>query len=428
MHGLVTVLADNNLTEVSQGIFRLRNINISHTVDFLVSPVHDTDSISIDENDSIKLPGMTLKHANTVMELSRDSIDLIKNLEKNAEDFIENTKPIIALQCIKSCYRQSLNYLSDSFLEHIFYDLIPSKKTKEIFDREIVDLMLKEMKLTLKDVNILKTKLFQIHLNTNLNTNINININLSHLSLEKTRRREKEITIVYDKDCYNMEDIIVGQFKDSHYILTRREKIDSYEDAQVYDVFINIFDIFNIKDVKVSPAITYPVRDHQRIYLVYNKDRNIKIIILEYEIAFFLKFCEHKPENKIAIYDRKGNIVFTNISEKLPNILELVTLTFLIFVMRYPSAPVEVIISLLFKYKENLEAMTEISNFYNGIKLNLFEKLSVEKIDIADLEMRRDTILKSIIPRSINDITWFKVLGIDIDNLDDEDKEPELLD
>jgi hypothetical protein len=47
MHGLVTINIKNTLTEVSQGIYRLRKINMGHTLDYYLPEdfIEDTNEL-----------------------------------------------------------------------------------------------------------------------------------------------------------------------------------------------------------------------------------------------------------------------------------------------------------------------------------------------------------------------------------------------
>jgi hypothetical protein len=96
MHGLVSISSKNTLTQIAQGIFRLRNINIGHSIDFYCP-------------------------------INLDTIDKLKEiLETNEIIYKENTKNNLKLQFIKFLNRYIMQN-KDSYLENIYYDLIKYK-------------------------------------------------------------------------------------------------------------------------------------------------------------------------------------------------------------------------------------------------------------------------------------------------------------
>lgn len=105
MRGLVTIGAKNNLTEIAQGIFRLRNINVGHSVDFYCS----------------ELLRIAPKNA-TNTRMTRNTA-LFQMLKRNDTRSQEASLPASQLQCAKYVHRCAKNSL-DSYSEKIYFETI----------------------------------------------------------------------------------------------------------------------------------------------------------------------------------------------------------------------------------------------------------------------------------------------------------------
>ncbi len=93
MHGLVLISEDNTLTEVAQGIFRLRKMNVTHTVDFYVEK-STFDKILLNNGNS--------KYTGKQEILSK----LFKFLKNNGEKYKNSTQYFMKLQCLKYLVRR----------------------------------------------------------------------------------------------------------------------------------------------------------------------------------------------------------------------------------------------------------------------------------------------------------------------------------
>jgi len=100
MKGLVTISKNNNLTEIAQGIFRLRQINVGHWVDFYIPE----------------------RYIATAGTKEQKLLELYTKLKQKDEEFkinvLENTK----LQCVKYVHRLDSNRTEPSYKETLFYD------------------------------------------------------------------------------------------------------------------------------------------------------------------------------------------------------------------------------------------------------------------------------------------------------------------
>jgi hypothetical protein len=94
MHGLVIINNNNNITDTSQGIFRLRNINIGHTIDIF-------------------------NCTNKVMNI----IDIYLLLKENDINYKNSLINNAKIQCLKFIKRKRNNNI-ESFKELIYYDTI----------------------------------------------------------------------------------------------------------------------------------------------------------------------------------------------------------------------------------------------------------------------------------------------------------------
>jgi len=94
MRGLVTVNSNNSTTEIAQGIFRLRNINIGHTIDFYY--INSVPLITCDE--------------------------LYSLLQANEQFFLKNTVSQSKIQCVKYINRYVKKFDKISYNELIYQD------------------------------------------------------------------------------------------------------------------------------------------------------------------------------------------------------------------------------------------------------------------------------------------------------------------
>ena len=134
MHGLVILNNYNTLTEVSQGIYRLRKINISHTIDYYLPDTFKSSDIELySKLNEIEIQNKT----NTV---SRSNI-----------------------QCLKYLLRNKNNYLKENYNEEKYYDTIAYNSTF-ITEKNFIDNFFYTKGIFYNDFNINQTINLQIHL------------------------------------------------------------------------------------------------------------------------------------------------------------------------------------------------------------------------------------------------------------------------
>jgi len=169
--GLITISPSNTLTEVSQGIFRLRNINLGHNVDFYIDDRIVTNGVKgVKDTDQIK----------TIIKLLQTN-DLNKQISSTFN---------MQLQCLKFLNR-NIQKTSNSYLEDLYYDLVPDNNGKYIDKKDFID---NEIQRIINDINAYEVaKIINVSdkltinkfeyvdsnvRNTNLSIQLNINLNL----------------------------------------------------------------------------------------------------------------------------------------------------------------------------------------------------------------------------------------------------------
>ena len=152
MNALVTISPKNNLTEVAQGIYRLRNINIGHTVEYFIPDIFFDNT-----------------------KKSESFNNLYTKLDQVEKKDKDKLKDNMAIQCIKHMRRKNNLYKKDDYKETNYIGSIDDKdETTFIIDE------LKKNNLLLKLEEIQKIKLDDedTEINTNVNVNVNVNVNI----------------------------------------------------------------------------------------------------------------------------------------------------------------------------------------------------------------------------------------------------------
>jgi len=120
MRGLVTISEKNNLTEISQGIYRLRNINIGHYVDFYLPATYTSSQA---------------EHLATPTECRA----LYQRLLQKDIQFKEEVLSTAKVQVAKYVHRIVSEQSIDSYGESIFFDTIQLDKTSQTFIDSLLD-------------------------------------------------------------------------------------------------------------------------------------------------------------------------------------------------------------------------------------------------------------------------------------------------
>ena len=270
MNGLVTINKLNTLTEVMQGIFRLRNIEKGHNINYFYN-----------YKDNIELK------------------DIYKKLIKNSSNKKKNSKNKMQYQCIKYLNR-SINKKQSSYFEHIYHDStrehINNIKSYKDFINLMVNNISKLIKINIKKI-IIKNEFIDssININTNIDINVNKNININ-IETNKIIGEHKRNTNCY---IYNIIDLTFNDYFD----------ITFFKDSKIF----RITDIYeNYKNHIINYEIYIFFRNILKGFNNINTKNFINTFISEVEKEtnlsdknFIEKFRPLNVPNKILSYTKK---------------------------------------------------------------------------------------------------------------------------
>jgi hypothetical protein len=138
MRGIVSVSINNTLTQIAQAIFRLRNINLGHSVDFYVDN---------------RIFGKLIELIEIVDPSMEFITQLLDHLIQNEQRYKSGTKSNLQIQFLKFLNRH-LNKNKDSYKEPIYYDLM-QYNNKFISQEEFINgLIIKRIKEVIKKYGI----------------------------------------------------------------------------------------------------------------------------------------------------------------------------------------------------------------------------------------------------------------------------------
>ena len=304
IHGLVTIKNKNNLTEIAQGIFRLRFVNIGHSIDFYLKET--IQSISAES-------GLKQNKA------------LYKYLEENDAKFLESSNKESKIQCSKYVYRKTTNLESKSYLEKIFFDLMPTNDYK-IYP-EFINYMFSIFQTKLKFKQALIDELKQKNsVSTAVSQNLAIEEQVE-VSVEVAVEVQVNTALVYQRS---------PKLDNLKLILT----IDNYYDHTLPDAFVEITKIvIDEQKTKWSIFVSMPVfykiesnlkdldlNDNNWYYLYNSKKPNSILIITYYELVTLINnFTASKNPlaDTISIIDSYGNYFRDKGKIEFPDVLKL---------------------------------------------------------------------------------------------------------
>jgi len=282
MHALVTISSKNNLTQVAQGVYRLRNINIGHTVEYF------TDN-----------SGETIKnYDNLYDQLKKIDEDNKKNLEKNA-----------ALQCIKYIIRKNNDYASNCYEEKNYIATIILQKEYEFNIEQIkeknknkigIDTTILESE-NITNVTINKNVSTSVNRNIQISVDINYNINkeISWLQLQTIRYEGKIATYTF-KDYCNFK--IETEFKYANYGIIKDISFFDFNLIISPDI---LYHIINFTELKKQYFRIY----FESIYYILNIDLK-KIMMISYYEYNIIKNEYYKNEK--SFLETYKNIFITS--------------------------------------------------------------------------------------------------------------------
>jgi hypothetical protein len=293
MLGLITINYTNTLTEVSQGIFRLRNINSGHNINYFY-------------NDNVNSENIKLKY-------------IYNKLIENGKKRKLITKNKMGYQCIKYLDR-TINKTRKNYEEYIYYDLYNQLNININTYNEFIDYYVKKISKSI-GINIKPILIENNYNDTNVNINIDIDLDII---IDKNNIIEKSLYVYnISNNEFKMNDyFIIESFKDSVILKINNKIITDYREkypySNVYPTFNDIFN-FNInqKNIKNVLIEKYPnnprLQNGKNNYVKYIKSLNsnniykkINNIIIDgniYNISpFMLKEMHFSEKYKMRLY------------------------------------------------------------------------------------------------------------------------------
>ena len=285
MKGLVTIANKSTLTDIAQGIFRLRGINIGHFVDFYYDR---------------SIPAITT------------SIDLFTYLQRNDENMKTSTLSPAKLQCAKYVHRVNQGYNNESYDEKIFYDTLklPDQYNTE---QEFINLFLSRLSVTCKPITInhgnLNRQNVQVQVSENINVEIDIEININQKVIRYGR------SIIIESLDINMD---LEYYK--HIETNPTKKQITYYDKELSPDYFKIgnWEIF-ISDVL---GFLYSRDEFNFTYVsfIYNKTKPNKLLMIhELESVIIQNALEETHDPNIILF----NMYMTPINRQLLNSADL---------------------------------------------------------------------------------------------------------
>jgi hypothetical protein len=278
MHGLITINKTNNLTEASQGIFRLRNINIGHTIDIY-----------------------------NCIGQRMNIIEIYNFLETNDIMNKEQSKSNSKLQCLKFLKRKVNNYFQSEYEELIYYSTI--------YNIPNIDYFIKYMlfpNFKYNDFSLNYSSLLNINQSEQQNINININVDIQNKMIYSIFARlvDMEFSVFYTiSDYLNFN------------VKTNFEYDDKFGDE--YLNFLPYFKIILSYEIQ-KKILSNNIYDENLYFIIKYKEPIEILVIVSYELNLLLHDLELNKEkyedlitkNDIHIYNRYGCNIYKHSYDK----------------------------------------------------------------------------------------------------------------
>ena len=325
MHGLVSVSKNSTLTQIAQGIFRLRNINIGHSIDFYSYKKEPINS-------------------------------LLKNLIKNDEIYKLGTKDNINLQFLKFLYRY-IEKNKEGYLERIYYDLTKYNDTFLSINEFINQIVINPIQEKIKDKKI-KLNTFEYNnqghsnIHIQLKTNIDIEENIEIRININTQKSSNSFSYYFDIHLEEYSINLDNIDNNKNYFLIDKEKTRNN---------FNLLDwTFYVSLTYYRLAETYEEKTKVSLYYMYNTKIPYQLTMLNcFDFIEIIKNYKASIDkyNDIIIFNEYGDIIFQkNMSIKvdIPNYIKI-----LIFKIQLPFIDT---FHYFLELKENINI--ELINFF----------------------------------------------------------------
>ncbi|AYV80898.1 MAG: hypothetical protein Harvfovirus9_28 [Harvfovirus sp.] len=255
LKALATIDHFNRLTTVEQGIFRLRNINYGHKIDFLLS--------------------------NNIPSAIRDPIELLKYLTNKENQYIAASVPTFWMQNIKYLSRQSDVKNQKSYIDNVYYEVI---RTKDDLNENLYKKYIRQ------EYCNYKVKLIKIR---NLCDNLVKTITEPPRSTQKQKEVAEEVIVA--------KEVIVSKSKIDYNkisnikldIISEKYSIQDY--ITISDIIKKLdipglFDYLKIHNIYISPDYLNYIKDRPNIYKkTYNKADDIYVELVNNYNFYYIK-------------------------------------------------------------------------------------------------------------------------------------------
>ena len=355
MHGLVVLNNYNTLTEVSQGIYRLRKINIGHTIDYyLPETFHDVELY--------------------------DKLNEIEEHNKNSTISRSN------IQCLKYLLRKNKNYSNTSYNERVFYDTI-MYDSDFLTEKEFIENFLKS--------NNIKHKEFEINQTVNLQTQLVQQMQTQVQTQTKTQTKTAVLSNLnekYNKSFkFNKEEIKYISYDDMINIDVQNnfkiEKIDANKIFAIGDIEVVLSPFLHgilCKLINDDYDESMDSFFENCYFLINDKADNKVLVVFVGEFLLIKNYIENnKPKfssNNIIICDQFGNIVLNNQLETSKNNREI--LDFINTFMFKTKLSINDRIRYIQYYKKNANKLSDDES--RNIKINIRVKFFMDIMSIIN--------------------------------------------
>jgi len=414
MLGLVTINNNSTLTEVAQGIFRLRNVNFGHNIDYFYN------------NNEYNSKNISLKY-------------IYNKLVKNGLNRKLSTKGKMEFQCIKYINR-FINKSLDSYKEYIYYDTFNQISNKIKSYQDYINYYVNKISKSINsNINPILIENNYNTTNVNIDIDIDIDINLEiqfqndtsnnhkyyrfkFIKFYKSYLFEHYFDIEYIKKynvirySNNFNDILYSRLKSEnskfYKIINNIKYNDNIEtiknmlrvNLDVKDLIEKSDEILSLIHIVLDKTIYYlsPVNTkdfNSNIYslLIYN---NLRLLLTDtetYEIIsrLLLNDKKYNSYNKNTyIYNKFGSLIYGN---KVNTLLLKDNEKLILF-------------NIHFNIENTIKILSKEKNLYNI--LDLIQYINKEKY-YFNIEVLKNNNIKTL-----SNTDYFKLFFLDINKLD----------
>ena len=287
MRGLVTINTTSIITDVSQGIYRLRNINVGHYVDFYFPSI---------KNDEQKIDRYYVYDF------------LVQNEERNKLQ----TEIYMIIQCVNNINRFMDNKINvNGFKEKVYYETIKYEDKyltyKEFMNKKIKNIKnidIEKVNRYIENIEKKETNEINVQQNVAVQQNISVTKNMESSNIKITYYLNKIVNVL---NMINLDNNIDDNknyksiIKDIYTIKYGQNEY-KYILSSLYYLMNNLYVIDQRKICKI-------IREGS--YFIKNKNKeNIIYIITFIDYVNIKYYLDNNNNDDIEIYDNNFNIVY----------------------------------------------------------------------------------------------------------------------